>query len=210
MGYTELLEERAKERLTGAAIVVALVVLLVPEIFRGDRATDTATATAAADGPPLRSYTIELDDPGVVQATAPAAAPAPVAVPAAPAPVAVPAAAPQLAAEPASQSRAAVEAPPPVAPVAAPTANAAPPSPSAGDSPAAGWVVQVGSFSKRENAERMVQQAAKRGVRLAVAGPDGRGLYRVRTAPLTDRRAAAELQAQLKTQGFAGVISASQ
>jgi cell division protein FtsN len=191
LGYTELLEERAKERLTGAAIVVALVVLLVPEIFRGDRASNTATATAVADGPPLRSLTIELDKSGTVQA--PAASPVP-----------VPATVPQ----PATQSLppVAVEAPP----AATPVATAAPSPPPTVDSPAAGWVVQVGSFAKRENAERMVQQAAKRGARLVVAGPDGRGLYRVRTAPQADRRAAAELQAQLKAQGFAGVISASQ
>ncbi len=54
-----------KERLTGAIILVVLIVLLVPELLSGPkgRATQPATgAPASSEEPPLRSYTINLGD----------------------------------------------------------------------------------------------------------------------------------------------------
>ncbi len=54
-----------KERLTGAIILVALIVLLVPELLTGPvRSTSTAQpgATGSSGEPPLRSYTIDLAD----------------------------------------------------------------------------------------------------------------------------------------------------
>jgi cell division septation protein DedD len=53
------LEARVKERLTGAIIVVALLVLLVPELLTGPEPRPSATP-AGADGAQLRSYTIDL------------------------------------------------------------------------------------------------------------------------------------------------------
>ncbi len=55
------MENRLKERLTGAAILVALIVLLVPEMFRGQRG-DAAAPASSGDGPPMRSYTIDLSN----------------------------------------------------------------------------------------------------------------------------------------------------
>lgn len=174
-----MVEDRVKERLTGAAILVALVVLLVPEIFGGPGRPAAAPVTRAAEGTPLRSYTIELE-PGAAPATASPSSAAPP---------------PVLPTQPALPS-----APPaPAAPVSAPAVGRA-----------GGWVVQLGSFSRRENAEKMVQSAAGKGVNLAIAGPDARGLYRVRTAPVAERQRAAALQAELAAQGYVGVINASQ
>ena len=56
-----------KERLTGAIILVVLVVLLVPELLSGPKspaATPSAVRAASASSgePPLRSYTINLGD----------------------------------------------------------------------------------------------------------------------------------------------------
>ena len=53
-----------KERLTGAILLVALIVLLVPELLTGPiRSAPRAAAVAsAAEEPPLRSYTIKLGD----------------------------------------------------------------------------------------------------------------------------------------------------
>jgi DedD protein len=62
------METRLKERLTGAAILVALIVMLVPEMFRGDGDHDgpsgvpATTGSSGAEGPPLRSYTIDLSN----------------------------------------------------------------------------------------------------------------------------------------------------
>jgi DedD protein len=52
-----------KERLTGAIILVALIVLLVPELLTGPVASGSSQpAAASAEEPPLRSYTINLGD----------------------------------------------------------------------------------------------------------------------------------------------------
>src|SRR3569833_3174930 len=61
------LELLVKERLTGAIILVVLVVLLVPELLSGPKgpaATPPATGAASpsSEEPPLRSYTINLGD----------------------------------------------------------------------------------------------------------------------------------------------------
>ena len=52
------MDSRAKQRLTGAVILVALFVLLVPELLTGPRDAD-APGTAAEDG--MRRYTIDLN-----------------------------------------------------------------------------------------------------------------------------------------------------
>ena len=57
-----------KERLTGAIILVVLIVLLVPELLSGPSRPAPASQVAAAqsysssEDPPLRSYTIDLAD----------------------------------------------------------------------------------------------------------------------------------------------------
>ena len=63
-----------KERLTGAIILVALLVLLVPELLTGPESSSPAKP-AGPEGAPLRSYTIDLaDDAGrAPPATVPAA-----------------------------------------------------------------------------------------------------------------------------------------
>jgi cell division septation protein DedD len=52
-------ETQVKERLTGAVILVALIVLLVPELLSGP-SSSTPVASQRADEPPMRSYTIDL------------------------------------------------------------------------------------------------------------------------------------------------------
>jgi DedD protein len=59
------LELLVKERLTGAIILVVLIVLLVPELLSGPKHPATQAPAAAASSPeevPLRSYTINLAD----------------------------------------------------------------------------------------------------------------------------------------------------
>jgi DedD protein len=70
-----MLDVRVKERLTGAIILVALLVLLVPELLTGPGRSAASTATQAgttADGAQMRSYTIDLSDgPNAQRAAAP-------------------------------------------------------------------------------------------------------------------------------------------
>ena len=63
-----------KERLTGAIILVALIVLLAPELLTGPvRSTPRAAAPPPPAGePPLRSYTIDLADESHARGSAPA------------------------------------------------------------------------------------------------------------------------------------------
>jgi DedD protein len=56
------MENRLKERLTGAAILVALIVMLVPEMFHGQGGDVPAVAGSSGEGPPVRSYTIDLSN----------------------------------------------------------------------------------------------------------------------------------------------------
>ncbi|HEY1724657.1 MAG TPA: SPOR domain-containing protein [Steroidobacteraceae bacterium] len=56
------METRLKQRLTGAAILVALVVALVPEMFRGQHSDVAATTSSSGEGPPIRSYFIDLSN----------------------------------------------------------------------------------------------------------------------------------------------------
>jgi DedD protein len=200
------LEQRVKERLTGAALLVSVVVLLVPELFRGERGSANATRPADPTAPPVQSYTIEL---GAAAPAVPEVEPIPVALPQTAAPVTR--VAPVAAIAPAPVVPVAAIAPAPVAqqPAVPAPANGTLPKPRAATAKAAahGWAVQVGSFGKRENAARMVQQAAKKAVKLTIAGPDDRGLYRVRSPVQATRAVAAQLQSELQAKGFKGIVA---
>jgi DedD protein len=202
-----------KERLTGAAILLALIVLLVPELLTGPvrSAPRTSTATpAAGEEPPLRSYTINLADDARART---ASRSAPVEAPA-PAP-AVPASAPVAAAPEAGTALA-----PPAALPATPLDTAqAPPAtrshepasahgavPDGGGS-AGGWMVQLGSFANRDNAERLAKQLRAGGFQAGVSqGTSGRHLYRVRAGPAHDRAGAEQLAEKLRAAGHSGAV----
>src|SRR5580700_242520 len=63
-GYAPIVDTLVKERLTGALILVGLIVVLVPELLSGPiaRTVNTRGPVSAAEEPPLRSYTINLAD----------------------------------------------------------------------------------------------------------------------------------------------------
>jgi DedD protein len=221
------LEDRLKQRLTGAAILVALVVLIVPEMFKGRPAPRPAQLPAASNGAPVRSYTLNLDEHGPTDSAALAAAPSQAAQApptAAPSPEAVrppPAATGSDAAVPASESApgatppaqqpvVAVHGPAPAAhaPVAATHTTGVSAHAAAGGAATGkvGWTVQLGSFQQADNARRMAQKLATKGIKCLVVGPDARGYYRVRTPEVADMPSAESLRQRLLQQGFKGVI----
>jgi DedD protein len=71
----KLVELLVKERLTGAIILVALIVLLVPELLSGPKgpaaSAPAGAAAAPSEEPPLRSYTINLSDDSHSQTESP-------------------------------------------------------------------------------------------------------------------------------------------
>lgn len=221
------MDSRAKQRITGAVILVAAFVLLVPELLTGpgDKASAENEPATASDEAGLRRYTIDIDAP---TGTAPADQSPQTAVelptPAAATPMAVPgeAAVPEPApreSDPAPSDAAPMAA----APAATPSTTAQPP-PTAPSTPAprveprpestppptsvGGFAVQLGSFSSRDNANRLVRDMTAKGFAAFVAPikSNGRELYRVRVGPARDRAAAEALAAQLRRIGQTGSI----
>ena len=196
-----------KERLTGALILVGLIVVLVPELLSGPiaRTVNTRGPVSAAEEPPLRSYTINLaDEPRGGSGSArpqPSAPAAPVT--AAPEPVAATPPPPTAAGTETEQAPsvtrpAASNAPPP-----APPQSAATPA----GSSAAAYMVQLGSFANRANAERLAQQVHALGYPVSVSrGTTGRRLYRVQVGPSHERAAAEQTAAKLRAQGHKGAV----
>jgi cell division septation protein DedD len=195
-----------KERLTGAAILVALIVLLVPELLRGPVHPVAHPVAASDEAAPLRSYTIKLgDDAHAHGAATPAASgpqqPAP--IPATPENTPAPAeSAPAPAAEPAPASAK-------PAPSPAPVEHTASPSPPPADTSATSgaYMVQLGSFASRDNAERLAKQVRAQGFTVSVTrGTTGRHLYKVLVGPAHDHAAAAQLEAKLHAAGHTGSV----
>ncbi|HVN98986.1 MAG TPA: SPOR domain-containing protein [Steroidobacteraceae bacterium] len=226
------MQQHLKERLTGAVILVLLVALLVPEMFRGRPGGAADSHGPSADGAPIRTYTIDLRDSPTAQppAVAPPAGavsePAPPAPKDAPAPAIPSAAAPSAVtsapAEPAASTASApatvapaTRAPPPAraapVPPAAPAVGApAAPAVAAHARPAAAttaWTVQVASFTRRDFADRMVKQVRAKGFAVHAVGPDDHGLYRVRSAPTSDRAAALALKEKMRSQGLKPIVN---
>ena len=212
------MDSRAKQRLTGAVILVALFVLLVPELLTGPRGAD-APGSAAEEG--MRRYTIDLNaanppappkgsEPAQPEVAlpqpaieAPLAQPGEQAVPAANTPAAAPTA---PAAAPTAPAVAQTPAPTPVQD-AAPRSDAPRPAPAARVEPGS-FAVQLGSFRDRDNANRLVRDMTAKGFAAFVAPikSGGRELYRVRVGPTRDRPQAEALAAQLRRVGQSGSI----
>jgi cell division septation protein DedD len=182
-------EVSTKERLTGALLVVLALVLIAPELLTGRRAPDRGTPPAQnpEDGPPLQTFSVELDAGGgelVMSMDQPAVAAEMAAVPP---PVAQDTAQPAGAAQ-AAQSPAAADARP----------AAVLPAEAAGQ-----WWVQVGSYGSRGNAQRVTQELRDAGYAMDMSQmrQNGKDLYRVRAGPVADREAAQALLARLVAAG---------
>lgn len=178
------MDESLKARLIGGAVLVALVVLLVPEILSGPRSSP-AEPDAAAGTRGTRTYTIDLGG-----GTAMPAVPEP--VPAQPEPEAAPAAKPE----------------PPPAPVAA--TEPAPKAPASSVTRGA-WAVQVGAFGSADSARKLVKELGAAGYQAyeAPTSRSGRTLHRVRVGPEADRADADQLAARLKARGLPATVVAN-
>jgi len=218
-----------KERLTGAIILVALIVLLVPELLTGPIRTKSAPAASATRAEaPLRSYTLTLGAPHPADASPAMPAAQTPAQPTPGAQEAPPETSAQAPAEGTSGGGGPQHAPPPEAakpPAEAPRVSrqsAAPdPALQVAGSPAhpavrearvrasaGGWVVQLGSFAGRQNANRLARSLTARGFRMSVspARAGSRVLWRVRAGPARDRAGAQRLAVRLRALGHRGEL----
>jgi DedD protein len=204
------MDRRVKERLIGASILVALVVLVVPELLSGPKPNAApAPALPAAAPEPIRNVTVDL-----TTSKAPAnPEPEPEPQPAAASPTQTP-----VATGPAQSSVAASASAPTLSATAKPLAKAAAartaPVESAAPSPTSSgvrfWSVQLGSFASRANADNLSHQVKEQGFSVFVlAGGSGNSArYRVRVGPLSDRESAERTAAKLKSLGHVGSLVA--
>jgi cell division septation protein DedD len=194
-------DSSVKERLTGALIFVAAVIIVVPEMLLGpgNRSTAVEVAADVADAAaPVRTYSMPLEGgtESVAAVAAPASPPEPVvetAQAAVPAPEALP--------EPPTSVPAAASASPP-APAAKPPVQ---------ERAATGnWWTQIGIFSSRENADRLAKRLRDAGFTIEVSKyvSGGKDMFRVRAGPVADRAEAQALLARLKAAGHSALLVA--
>ncbi|MEZ5498925.1 MAG: SPOR domain-containing protein [Steroidobacteraceae bacterium] len=185
-----------KYRLTGAAILIVLVVLLVPEILRGPVDANRLPGQPATSGNAnSSSYTIDLSDQsraGTAPAAPGSAPPEAIAASEPAQPVSTPGPDTAAPAETAQRTGAAVE--PPRIPQ------------SAGEK--IGFAFQVGSFASRDNAERVAAELHKTGlpVYLSPTNSGSRRLYRVRVGPVASRDGATQLGKRVVAAGRSGQV----
>jgi len=189
------MEVRVRERLVGALVLVAIVVLLVPSILKGRDPAPQATPdqlTKRVEVPVALDETAPADDVLVPEQD----------LPDAPAPVVVP---PPLEKSPVKAEvlteRPAAIAPPTTKPAQVPAASA--------PSEAPAWAVQLGAFSSRAKADQMVAELRKRGYAAFVLEyrATGQVLNRVRVGPEQDRDRAVEIAERLAKDGFQPVVA---
>jgi DedD protein len=199
------MEPRVRERLIGALVLVAIVVLVVPAVLTGrGSAPDDAPVQPtrreilpAGDGAPVEEEDVLVPEP---VADAPAAR---AEVKAAPPPD------PDMNRAPAeSDAKAAIE---PVEPARdrAPPPPATPAPAAGGGAQAPAWAVQLGAFSNRSKAEQLVADLRNRryAAFLLEYRAGGQVLYRVRVGPEQDRERAQEIAARLAKDGFEPVVA---
>jgi DedD protein len=225
------MDRRVKERLIGASILVALIVLVVPELLSGPKSavpSATLPTTFPANAPePTRNVTLDLAtskapansevEPAETQGSAASAVSAAKGGEASPAATAL---APTEGSPSAGSSSTA--APPTAAPSTASPATVSPataaprtlkPVETAAQSPIsarANWAVQLGSFASRANADNLSRQLKGQGFSVYVL-PGGSGTsvrYRVRVGPLADRDSAERMVAKLKSIGHVSSLVA--
>ena len=189
------MDVRIRERLVGALLLVAVIVLLVPAVLKGPSTASVEPAPA-----PTKSVEIELG-----RATAPAENDHLVPEPeiGQGKPDAPPAAVPAVAAPVSTRADTTTVAP--ATRQALPSAAQAQPSATAQQA----WAVQLGAFSSRSKAEGLVTKLRSRGYSAFVleyrAG--GQLLHRVRVGPEQDRARAVAIADRLRKDGFQPVVA---
>jgi len=217
------MEEPLKARLIGAAVLVAIAVLLIPELLSGRKAGEPVVEEGSGQRG-TRTFNIELSG-GSSQSvrsapavTSPASgAPAPTQKMAAdkpsaeaePGPEARPPPARSAAPEPGTAAASVATKPEP--PPSSATAAAAPPAVKPAPIPAAsggGWAVQVGAFGSAGSARGLVKELTSAGYRAYISPVtrSGKTLHRVRVGPEGDKAGAEQLARRLKARGLPATV----
>ncbi len=199
-----MMERALKERIIGAVVLVVFVVLVVPIFLDGppDDAEIVSQSVLLPGQEEQKTQTVVLDrdrtEP-VPAATQPTPAPAEQtrqepAQPAAQRP------------EPVVEQR--EDAPPPVAePVTEPEPQRPAPEPAAASTTGM-WAVQLGSFSNKENAERLASDLRRQGYAAFISevSTSGGQMHRVRIGPQKDRPSAEQMAERLAKVDHVGKV----
>lgn len=208
------MERQLQERLTGAAVLIIIAVILVPEMFSGpkSRAVDSADAINTAQ---VKTYQVELEPHAVTQTAVESVEPVEpievvarpeVAVKTQPSAVTQPSPVSESSASVSVQSAASSTS---IASVSSSSASSASSKRSSAKSstessaksvepatkkaPANGkWAIQIGSFSTKARAQEVIAKLNSMGIKAtATSITSGKKvLYRVRTSGMADRTAA--------------------
>jgi DedD protein len=194
------MDQGLKERLVGAAVLVAIGVWLIPWVLDGpenpvESGGNSLQLPAVEEPMPMRTQTLRLGDANERAAERPP----PAAVSAAAATTTTTESPPAREAAGDSEGPVSSSAPAPVAVAAVPPPKPAPAAAASGD-----WIVQLGTFSEEANARRLVQRVATFGYEADVSNyrANGRTLYRVRVGPATTRGQADAKVSALRAHGI--------
>lgn len=209
------MDRALKERLIGAIVLVVVAVLVVPVFLDGPSSddeivTEQVTLPGQNDQPRMQqTIVLERDRDEPVPSAAPAPDPVPIEAP-------TPAAAAEQKPKTSPARPEADEAETVAAEVVAEPESAPPaeqerrPAPEAAPAAAAGglWAVQLGSFSNRENAEKLASDLRGEGYAAFLSRLEANGaeLHRVRVGPQKDRGAAESVAATLADSGHKGQV----
>jgi DedD protein len=217
------MDQGLKERLVGAAVLVAIAVWLIPWVLDGpEKPVETGPASlqlpASQEPVPMRTQTLKLGEPPAAAqpaGAAPEKAVAPVeTVVAAAAPEPPPSPPPTAAPVPAESPPAVTVQPPPKTPSVEPPRKAATtPQSVAAASPAKGdWTVQLGVFADGSNARRLAERASTYGYKANVATykANGKTMYRVRVGAYGSKGAADATASALGAHGITAKVVAAE
>ncbi len=202
------MEVRVRERLIGALVLVAIVVLFVPAILKGrDPApVEPPSQPTRRIEVPIGNAEPQADEQILVPEPVPAAPPA--IAEARPKPATNSGKAAERQQESSASDSAGRDSPAePATPISRPEPIQS--SSSAARPQAPAWAVQLGAFSNRAKAEQLVAELRKRRYSAFVLEyrATGQVLYRVRVGPEQDRERAEEIAARLSKDGFQTVVA---
>ncbi len=211
------MDRRLQERMIGAGVLIVALVVVGPMILDGGPSPPAEEPPLPAQrGDDIRTHTFHLGEsvpgkPAVAASSVPEPANVPATPSAQPDPLradAVPVERPMVAA-PAVPVPVAPE--PPARPKPAPALS--PPEPAvapAGATPksAGQWVVQVGTFGQKGNADRLSTRLREQGFEAFVSATskEGRTMHRVRVGPSASRDEANSLAKRLAAAGHQGQV----
>jgi DedD protein len=193
-----MMERALKERIIGAVVLVVFVVLVVPVFLDGppedgEMVSERVLLPGQED---QKNQTVVLDR----NRTQP--------VPAATAPAAAPARQEPARQEPVQEEPVREEPRPDVVPDKPVEETAPKPAPQPAASTTGMWAVQLGSFSSKENAEKLAANLRKQGYAafLSQLTTESGQLHRVRIGPQKDRESAEEMAKRLEKVGQKGQV----